>query len=218
MDYLRYIIACTLLPIAMTVGLALQPHEVWWDKATPTEIQLYHLYGAIHAESRIKARAHICNMHYRSVLDIPCGFCTEYDGFMQDHIAIDYYGIDIAQALVDDAQKQGLHVLQASIEAIPYADATFDVCYARHILEHLTYYQRALSELIRVARKEVMVIFSLKPHNEPDNIVFLYGAFYYNRYNRTQLEHYIYSHKKVKYIEWDNVNRIETIVHIYLNE
>lgn len=172
----------------------------------------------MNAPSRLKARAYIKKINYVSILDIPCGFCTEYSGLINDHIVIDYWGIDIAELLIENAQKQGIKALCASIEAIPYSDLSFDLCYARHIFEHLAYYQKALSELIRVARKEVIIIFSLKPHNNPDIIQLLYGKFYYNCYNKQQLEHYIFRHKKVRQILWDDINEVEVILHIYISD
>jgi ubiquinone/menaquinone biosynthesis C-methylase UbiE len=191
---------------------------VWWNKAKSTSSHLYDLYGRINASSRLRAREYIKKMNYASILDIPCGFCTEYSGLINDQIVIDYYGIDIAESLVENAQKQGIKVIRASIEAIPYAELSFDLCYARHIFEHLSYYQKALSELIRVAIKEVIIIFSLKPHNNPDVIYLPYRTFYYNQYNKQKLERYIFEHKKVRKILWEDVNEYEIILHIYLYE
>ncbi len=127
--------------------------------------------------------------------------------------------MDITPKLVDSAQAQGINVQCGSIEQIPMYDASVDVCYARHILEHLDYYHNALPELVRVAKKEVVIVFFIKPGNKPDTIDcsdcngFL---LYHNYYNQEKLENYITSLNSVDTIQWEDVLLDETILHIYL--
>lgn len=196
----------------------LKPHEVWWHNSVidqKQQVAAYGLYGPINAYSRIIFRHYLKKCNYESMLDIPCGFCTEYAGLQQDNIAITYYGIDIAQPLVELAQEKGLMVVHGSIEDIPYPDSYVDLCYARHIFEHIPSYEIALNELMRVARKEVLIIFSLKPTINADQICLWHGI-YFNRYNKNALECFCKNNLKVSHLVWQEVNGQEIILHIYL--
>ena len=121
---------------------------------------------------RVKAINHIRQKGYTSVLDLGCGLCIDYMGYVKNGVAIKYQGLEVSQLLVDRAQGMGFPVKQGSIENIPFADSTFDVCYARHILEHLEHYKLAISEMVRVARREVLIVFFIRPWVEPDCIHF----------------------------------------------
>lgn len=203
----------------------LKEHEIWWT--VHKEMFRTWLLDTDSA-SRIKVREHVKKMAYRNLLDAACGHCAEYFGYKQDKIDIDYYGLDITKHLVDDATAYGLNVVRASIEDIPYQDSFFDLAYARHILEHLEYYEKAINELIRVAKKEVIIVFfiSLGEVDKIDRGISNGFVVYHNNYAKDKLFDYIKSNKKVKNLEFEEVNfcasnlnlRNETnyILHIYL--
>ena len=84
---------------------------------------------------------------------------------------ISYTGLDITAFLVHKAQKMGINAREGSIEKLPFDNSSFQLVYVRHLLELLDYYERALTEAIRVAEKEVMVIFFIPPQlDQPDRI------------------------------------------------
>jgi ubiquinone/menaquinone biosynthesis C-methylase UbiE len=175
------------------------------------------LYGDVNAESRVVARRYIKSCNYTSILDIPCGFCTEFVGLQQDAIALQYYGVDISQGLVELANQKNLSVIQASIEEIPYPDSFVDLCYARHIFEHIISYEKALNELIRVANKEVIIIFSIIPSAKPNSIR-LWNGIYFNHYNKASFETLTLVNQKVHRIAWQAINHQEIMLHIYLRQ
>lgn len=199
-----------------------KPHEQWWEQCLGSQVSMLTFsqwLGDINVQSRVAVREHVKNKKYKSILDIPSGLCLDFFGFKHNDVDIDYYGIDITPKLVDYAQAQGINVHCGSIEEISMQDASVDVCYARHILEHLDYYQKAISELIRVATKEVIIIFFIKPGEKPDKIHcndcdgYL---LYHNYYNQQQLEQYVQTFSQVDRFEWKEVSSNETILHIYL--
>ena len=100
---------------------------------------------------------------YDSVLDCACGTCLDYFEYKKKLIPVKYKGIDSCQGLVDEAKTFGIDCDLGSIEELPYKDKSFDIVTARHILEHLDYYEKAISEMCRVARYEVAIIFFLPP-------------------------------------------------------
>lgn len=155
------------------------------------------------------------------MLDIPCGAGTDYFGILHDTIKIAYQGIEITPKLVTFCKDKGVPVLQGSIEQIEFFDSSFDIAYARHILEHLSYYHKALHELIRVAKKEVLVVFFIPPQSMPDKInLYTIRGFqlYNNRYNKELIEQFLREHKKVAHWLWQNITRSESFLHIYLND
>ncbi len=199
-----------------------KPHEQWWEQCLGSQVSMLTFsqwLGDINAQSRVAVREHVKNKNYKSILDIPSGLCIDFFGFKHNGVDIDYYGIDITPKLVDYAQAQGINVHCGSIEEIPMRDASVDVCYARHILEHLDYYQKAISGLIRVATKEVIIVFFIKPGEKPDKIHYSdCGGYllYHNYYNQQQLEQYVQTFSQVDKLEWEEVSSNEIILHIYL--
>ena len=100
---------------------------------------------------------------YSSVLDCACGTCLDYFEYKKKLIPVKYKGIDSCKGLVDEAKTFGIDCDLGDIEHLPYKDKSFDIVTARHILEHLDYYEKALGEMCRVAKYEVAVIFFLPP-------------------------------------------------------
>lgn len=206
-------------------GDALKKHELYWTY-NDIRVSLEDWASAFNEPSGKLVRRYIANKGYTSVLDIPCGGSPEYFGYKNDNIAIDYVGMDITQRLVDFALEKGINAKQGSIEAIPCADNSFDVCYARHIFEHLSYYEKAFDEVIRVAKKEVIAIFFIMPESAPDDIVCTTekcSLLYNNRYDKRGIEEYIKKNDKVESFSWEILKKTtpygdEGILHIYLKE
>ncbi len=213
---------CVFIGSAQTLH-AYKDHEIWWEECLDQTVSMdtfRNWVGGSNASSRIAVREHIRNMGYTSILDVACGVCADYYGFQQDDIRIAYQGIDITPKLVALSAANNIPVIQGSIEAIPFADGQYDVCYARHILEHLDNYEQALFELIRVASKEVLVVFFLNPisNNSEINLGYSGGSIlYHNRYDKHAIEQLLVKHPKVAKVEWIEVNS-ESILHVYLKK
>lgn len=201
-------------------NVTFKPHEAWWEKHVETMMPTFASWlGDYSSISRVKVREHIRAKNYKSILDIPCGLCTDFFGFQRDSMDVQYFGIDITPKLIKLAQEKNIPVRQGSIEDIPCLNSSFDVCYSRHILEHIPYYEKAIQELIRVAKFEVLIVFFIKPTDEPDKIVFdsdLDWLIYHNYYNRQKLEEYVLKNPRTKSIEWQDANDKEVLFHIYL--
>ncbi len=198
-----------------------EAHELWWQKTISDEIPAFnHWLGDVNAYSRKVVRDHVRERAYCSLLDVGCGLCTEFYGYQMDDIPIEYTGIDVTPHLVKRALKSGICVCEGTVEQLPNDDSSVDIAFARHLLEHLAYYDKALDELIRVASQEVLVVFFLRPFkSKPDYICCEHvngTLLYHNWYNQDALEKYILGHKKVAHIDWQSVNDQEIILHIYL--
>lgn len=197
--------------------IVLKPHEEWWQKNWAGKDENW--LGGTKMISRAMMRSHVRQKGYKTILDIPCGNCIDYKGIKEENVPVHYTGMDITPLIVERANKLGINVKHGSIEAIPMADSSVDITYSRHILEHLSYYEKALAELIRVAAKEVFVVFFIKPMNQKDDVKTLdLNGFpvYHNRYDKAKLEQYVLNFAKVDHIEWEDIDRVEAILHIYV--
>lgn len=201
----------------------LQLHEQWWQEHSGKPYYWPDLNKWLYdyrAFSRVRMRNHVREKKYSTILDGAAGVGTEYIGFIKDAIDIDYQGIDITPKLVNFAQVHGVPVIQGSIEALPFSDCQFDLAYVRHALEHMRSYQMAMSELIRVARYEVMIIFFLPfslDNEERLKALFYNGTLVYHHfYSKKKMSDWIVQHQRVSAIVWENCMGTETILHIYL--
>ncbi len=206
-----------------TLLFAEKDHEKWWQECLETQVPIEVFAGWLgpaDAPSRVAMRKHVKKMGYRSMLDVPCGLAVDYWGLKKEGAAIQYTGLDITPKLVEKGVQEGVPLVLGSIEKIPFADSHFDLCYARHILEHLDHYQLALKELIRTASKEVLVVFFIKPRDKKDDKIVRttdHGStLFHNKYNRPKLEKFLRANPKVKKLQWEKVGDQEEILHIYL--
>jgi|HubBroStandDraft_1064217.scaffolds.fasta_scaffold02000_4 ubiquinone/menaquinone biosynthesis C-methylase UbiE len=70
-------------------------------------------------------------------------------------------GIDLSPGMLEKARSRGLDVREASVTAIPFADASFDVTCSFKVLAHVPELGRALSEMARVTRPGGVVLAEL---------------------------------------------------------
>jgi ubiquinone/menaquinone biosynthesis C-methylase UbiE len=206
-------------------NIELKEHEKWWehrcnDKTTLDRFAKW--VGDTNEPSRVMVRQHIFDKHYQSVLDIPCGLCIDYP-ILKYH-SIDYLGVDITSSFVNRAISQNIPARLGRIQDIPCSDSSFDIVYSRHILEHLESYETALKELIRVAKKEIVIVFFRVPHNaDVDSIIigdYVDGyPIYHNIYSKPKLETFLSSVPKVKSLVWKSLSHTaECILYIGLHE
>lgn len=72
-------------------------------------------------------------------------------------------GIDYSRTMVDEATERSrglglpIEFRQADAHELPFADATFDRCLATQVFQHLPKPERALAEMVRVARSGARV-------------------------------------------------------------
>lgn len=145
--------------------------------------------------------------NYQTLLE--CGFGGADDAIKihEEFPNISYTGIDKTEVFVDRAKElcvfSNFEFLLANMEAMPFSDNSFDLVYGKYVLEHLPYYKNALKEMIRVARKKVIVVLfrslllGKEDEIKPDTIT---GTkVYENSYAKIPLEQFVTSlgHKYV---------------------
>src|SRR3989304_8937372 len=201
-----------------------KPHEIWWERCLGEKVSWDTFYSWLGDENdpiRQTVKEHVLQKNYSSFLDAGSGLCIDYWNLKFAKENIDYLGLEITPKLIDRAKLLGIPVIQGSIEAIPLQDNAFDLCFARHILDHLDGYQKAMNELIRVAKKEALVVFFIRPSTqEQDQIVLGTNNgydLYHNQYCKKKLEEFILQNPKVKGIKWNELNIDNTLLHIELH-
>lgn len=214
----KTILACGLF---LTSLFGVEEYETWWEHSIDNgvSIQTFNEWlGGIKDPSRVAMRNHVKGKQYGSLLDVAAGLCIDYQGLLFDKIEISYTGVDITPKLVTRGKELGINIELGDIKALPFSDNLFDVVYARHILEHLASYEQAVEEMIRVAKKEVLVTFFIKPKEQYKGYSYIsFGhKVYGNTYSKSEIEDYLTAHESVAAFEWENVSKRDVILHIYL--
>jgi ubiquinone/menaquinone biosynthesis C-methylase UbiE len=119
-------------------------------------------------ENRAKVRAKLEEMRRRfggaGLLDLGCG-----TGFIID-LAKDQFdtvhGVDVTQAMLDrvDLSSGNVRLHRCAAEALPFADASFDVVSAYAFVHHLKDYSKALREAFRVLKPGGGCYIDLEPN------------------------------------------------------
>jgi len=84
------------------------------------------------------------------VLDAGCGVGMYLVAFRRFTDAA--YGVDLDPARITQAAKGSSNVQVASVEALPFADGSFDVVLSHEVIEHVTDDRAAVAEAVRVLR------------------------------------------------------------------
>jgi ubiquinone/menaquinone biosynthesis C-methylase UbiE len=177
--------------------------------------------------------ASIVNHHHVNgkpprVLDVGCGTAVNYEVIKNLKVDCQYTGLDRTQKFVDHANKlygnnENFNMQLGFAQEIPFDDNSFDVVIIRHVLEHLDDYEQAIQECLRVAAKEVVVVFFLEPSAEEEDKIEKNGPdergcyYYWNTYSWPKFVRFISSRgvqlqKKVQ--ATPNAAHVDTIVRL----
>jgi ubiquinone/menaquinone biosynthesis C-methylase UbiE len=86
----------------------------------------------------------------RRVLEAGCGTGLILSRIAE--IATEAVGVDLSAGMLARARERGLNVVQGSVTALPFADASFDTVCSFKVLAHVPDIDGALRELARVTR------------------------------------------------------------------
>jgi SAM-dependent methyltransferase len=85
------------------------------------------------------------------VLDLGCGPGAYYDRLAEGHPHVDYIGMDLLATMLSKHAAQR-HLSLGNAVALPFAEDTFDVVMANHMLHHVPNVTQAIREVHRVLR------------------------------------------------------------------
>lgn len=102
---------------------------------------------------------------------LDCGVMSgvTYERLTASGLAVDYTGIDVGRTVLDDcrARHPGARWVEMNVLDLAFKADSFDVVTSRHLLEHLPYYETAVREMFRVARRYVIICF-WQPPRDPE--------------------------------------------------
>lgn len=94
----------------------------------------------------------------RSILDVGCGIGLDY-WFYKD-TGVKYLGVDVTPKFVEEAKRRGVPCQLGNVLKLPFKKDSWDTVYCKDLLIHLPpgKWRTALSEMVRVARKQVITL------------------------------------------------------------
>lgn len=195
--------------------------QTWWDNNLNNKSMFNTFLGWVgdsSAPSKKRFREFLKDQNFKSIVDVGCGPATEFFGFANEGIEIQYTGVDSSEFLVNYNQDRNIPMVLAEAHNIPVPDDSFEVAFSRHVLEHQPTFAPVIDELIRISSKLAVHIWFHKPE---DKEIIDYDSgqnLYHNYYRKVDIEQHLLSNKKVKSIEWIDVDDTENILLVWLKE
>lgn len=193
----------------------------WWNNNVKDKMNDFESWvGGFSHPTKVYCRKHVVDQKYQSILDCGCGLATEYYGYKNDKYQIQYTGLDSCQYLIDEHRSNGIEMIEAELEKdLPIADNLYECVYCREVIEHLSFYEKCINEMIRVAKKEVLIAWFIKPGDTIEQINYWESEdLYHNVYNYNKLNNFILDNPKVNKIQWHDLDEKFSILHIFLKE
>lgn len=189
----------------------------WWIDNVPKETDMFTGWlGTTQDISRVWLRSFIKENSIQSVLDVACGAGIDKEGFDSERLELKYKGIDISDFLVNRNKERGYDCEVGNIEDIKEADNSWELVFGRHIIEHLEYYEKAISQMCRVANKYVVIIHFI-PLIESDKIVTYNmdgSEVYHNEYGEEKFVKYCSQFGQVVRIPFEGERQSITLIRL----
>jgi SAM-dependent methyltransferase len=106
--------------------------------------------GTAH-DARIPLVEEVVAARPHRVLEVGCGW-GELAEWVARETGAEVVAIDLSPRMVELARERGVEALQADVQALPFADAEFDLVIAAWMLYHVPDLDRGLAEIARVLR------------------------------------------------------------------
>jgi ubiquinone/menaquinone biosynthesis C-methylase UbiE len=198
----------------------------WWDEYTKQLGGVENLetwLGGVDEWSRIRVRERVAECQYESVLDCGAGLGLDWYGFSNLSHDANWRGIEPSSGMRRSAmQMMGSFgrttpppIEDGEITAIPFGDGEIECVYCRHVLEHLPSFEAALTEMLRVAKLEVMVVFFMRPGRDA-YLTRERDGLWQNRYAKVDVEDLLAQNPRALCWFWEPLHGQEVILHVMM--
>jgi len=184
--------------------------QTWWDENLDKQFGSFEIWvGDKTAPSKAYFRNYVKERGYTSLIDMGCGNATEYFAYREEYPDLSYIGVDSSEFLYKKNTEAGVPMMWAVAEHVPMIDGYAEVVFARHILEHQPDFEPVLSEILRLASKEAIVVFFIPPLEEKQIIYNPDMNLYHNVYSKGEIEKYLMSRRDVADFSWIPITSTE---------
>lgn len=197
--------------------------QLYWNNNFVNEKTLKRFenwVGQYDCESKLYLYKYLENKSYQNIIDLGCATGTIKVGLEKYNIKIDYLGVDSCDFFISECINNNINVLKSDIRNVPYEDKCFDLVFGRHVIEHQECFKQLLCEMIRLAKKEVIHIFFIKPSDDiNDKIIYdKKKNLYHNIYSKNEIDKYL--KENIRVISWyfNDINQIESVLHINVQQ
>jgi len=120
-------------------------------------------------EAALSALVDLVEIHHAAgpVLDVGCGTGRTYEALMRRSALRPhgYVGLDVDPGAVMSARGRypSADLREGDALSLPFADGAFGAVVCTDVLQHLPELDRAMGEMLRVARAHVFILFRLGP-------------------------------------------------------
>jgi ubiquinone/menaquinone biosynthesis C-methylase UbiE len=197
----------------------------WWDAFAEAggfeELETW--LGGVDHPSRVRIRERVAQCNYESALDCGAGLGLDWIQFSNIPYEFTYQGIEPSNEMRAAAERMAVRyekpvppITSGAIDKIPFDNDKFDLVYCRHVFEHLPRIDVAVSEMVRAARLEVIVVFFMRPGKET-YLTRERDGLWQNWWGKEAVEAEFMKHDKVEVFFWETLGS-ECLFHAYLKD
>ena len=108
-----------------------------------------------------------------SILDAGCGEGFTTRRLQKEFSSLQFTGIDQDEEAIDYAIKNDSHARysRGDVTKIPFDDSSFDLVLCNEVLEHLPHPELAITELLRVTKKYLLISVPHEPFFRISNLI-----------------------------------------------
>jgi len=122
-----------------------------------------------------------------SLIEIGTGGGQDYSMFKKHLPDCNYTGVDVSAGIISELKTRypEINMVEANFyDGLSFKDGSFDIVYARHILEHCPEYKKPIKEMLRLAKNAIVVTMYKTFVNQRSVAQEYYGGRNENRYDR----------------------------------
>jgi SAM-dependent methyltransferase len=135
---------------------SISPHNAHYNGSYSESALEWRRLGAIDKANNLQALLN--DRPVSAVLDVGCGTGSVLSELIRRNIGREHVGVDVSDPHAHrDGSADGLDLRRYDGHALPFADDSFDLVYASHVVEHVPDPRGFLRELDRVSSKFVYV-------------------------------------------------------------